>query len=314
MNSITKTLTIGGNKMPSFRSKFCRILTKYLVAPKFNPNKTIDEARRGMESLTKLASLPSKTKVKKITFNSISAEWICANEAHDDRVILYLHGGGYNICSPNTHRELAAHISMASGAKVLLPDYRLAPEQPFPSALEDATSAYRWLLDTGLTSENIAIAGDSAGGGLSIATSISLRDAGEPSPASIACISPWTDLEMSGNSINTHAEIDPMLNLQSMKIMASNYIGEGDPRSPLISPIYADLKGISPLLIHVGSDEMLLDDSKRIAEKAKSAGVDVTLKIYDQMWHAFHLNARLMPEAKNAIEALGSFIRKHFEK
>lgn len=314
MNSITKTLTIGGNKMPSFRSKFCRILTKYLVAPKFNPNKTIDEARRGMESLTKLASLPSKTKVEKITFNSISAEWICANEAHDDRVILYLHGGGYNICSPNTHRELAAHISMASGAKVLLPDYRLAPEQPFPSALEDATSAYRWLLDTGLTSENIAIAGDSAGGGLSIATSISLRDAGEPSPASIACISPWTDLEMSGNSINTHAEIDPMLNLQSMKIMASNYIGEGDPRSPLISPIYADLKGISPLLIHVGSDEMLLDDSKRIAEKAKSAGVDVTLKIYDQMWHAFHLNARLMPEAKNAIEALGSFIRKHFEK
>lgn len=314
MNSITKTLTIGGNKMPSFRSKFFRILTKYLVAPKFNPNKTIDEARRGMESLTKLASLPSKTKVEKITFNSISAEWICANEAHDDRVILYLHGGGYNICSPNTHRELAAHISMASGAKVLLPDYRLAPEQPFPSALEDATSAYRWLLDTCLTSENIAIAGDSAGGGLSIATSISLRDAGEPSPASIACISPWTDLEMSGNSINTHAEIDPMLNLQSMKIMASNYIGEGDPRSPLISPIYADLKGISPLLIHVGSDEMLLDDSKRIAEKAKSAGVDVTLKIYDQMWHAFHLNARLMPEAKNAIEALGSFIRKHFEK
>jgi acetyl esterase/lipase len=119
---------------------------------------------------------------------------------------------------------------------------------------------------------------------------------------------------MSGNSIKTHAKIEPMLNLQSMKIMASNYIGEGDPRSPLISPIYADLKGISPLLIHVGSDEMLLDDSKRIAENAKSAGVDVTLKIYDQMWHAFHLNARLMPEAKNAIEELGSFIRKHFEK
>ena len=300
--------------MPSFRSKFCRILTKYLVAPKFNPKKTIDEARRGMENLTKLASLPSKTKVEKITFNSISAEWICADEVHEDRVVLYLHGGGYNICSPNTHRELAAYISMASGAKVLLPDYRLAPEHPFPSALEDATSAYRWLLDTGLTSENLAIAGDSAGGGLSIATSISLRDAGEPSPASIACISPWTDLEMSGNSIKTHAKIEPMLNLQSMKIMASNYIGEGDPRSPLISPIYADLKGISPLLIHVGSDEMLLDDSKRIAENAKSSGVDVTLKIYDQMWHAFHLNARLMPEAKNAIEALGSFIRKHFEK
>jgi acetyl esterase/lipase len=284
------------------------------VAPKFNPNKTIDETRKGMESLSKLASLPSKTKVEKITFNSISAEWICANEAHEDRVILYLHGGGYNFCSPNTHRELAAYISIASAAKVLLPDYRLAPEHPFPSALEDATSAYRWLLDTGLTGKNIAIAGDSAGGGLSIATSISLRDAGDPSPASIACISPWTDLEMSGNSIKTHSGIEPMLNLQSMKIMASNYIGDGDPRSPLISPIYADLKGISPFLIHVGSDEMLLDDSTRIAEKAKNAGVDVTLKIYDQMWHVFHLNARFMPEAKNAIEDLGSFIRKNFKK
>jgi acetyl esterase/lipase len=282
------------------------------VASKFNPNKTIDEMRRGMESLTKLARLPSKTKVEKVSFNGISAEWICAKEAHEERVILYLHGGGYNTCSPNTHRELAAHISMASGAKVLLPDYRLAPEHPFPSALEDATSAYRWLLDTGLTSRNISIAGDSSGGGLSIATSISLRDAGDPSPASIACISPWTDLEMSGNSIKTHAIIDPLLNLQILKIWASNYIGDNDPCSPLISPIYADLRGISPLLIHVGSDEMLLDDSTRIVKKAKSADVDVKLKIYNHMWHVFHLNAKLMPEAKNAIEELGSFLRKHF--
>jgi acetyl esterase/lipase len=299
--------------MPSFRSKFCRLLTKCLVALKFNPNKTIDEMRKGTESLAKLASLPSDTKAEKITLNSISAEWICAKEAQEDRVILYLHGGGYNICSPNTHRELAAHISMASGAKVLLPDYRLAPEHPFPSALEDATSAYQWLLDTGLTGGDISIAGDSAGGGLSIATSISLRDAGEPSPASIVCISPWADLKMSANSIKTHAEIDPMLNLQLLKIMASNYIGDGDPHSPLISPIYADLKGIPPLLIHVGSDEILLDDSTRLAERAKGAGVDVTLNIFNQMWHVFHLTARLMPEAKNAIKDLGSFIRKHFE-
>jgi acetyl esterase/lipase len=282
------------------------------VAPKFNHNKTIDEWRSGMESLTKLARLPSKTRVEKITLNSISAEWICAKDASEDMVVLFLHGGGYNAGSPNTHRELAANISMASGAKVLLPDYRLAPEHPFPSSLEDATSVYRWLLNTGLTGKNIAIVGDSAGGGLSIATSISLRDTGEPSPASIVCLSPWTDLEMSGNSIKTHAEIDPMLNLKFLKIMASNYIGDADPRSPLISPIHADLKGISPLLIHVGSDEMLLDDSTRIAEKAKNAGVDIRLKIYNQMWHVWHLNARLMPEAKNAIEELGSFIRRNF--
>jgi len=330
--------------MPSFRSKFCRILTKYLAAAKFNPNKTIDEMRRVAESLTWLARLPSNTKVEKIAINypaasngvssgnyyrpkgrgikplsaegglnSLSAEWICATDARQDRAILYLHGGGYNICSPNTHRELAANISKASGAKVLLPDYRLAPEHPFPSALEDAILAYRWLLDTGFTGAKIAIAGDSAGGGLSIATSVSLRDAGEPSPASIACISPWTDLEMSGNSIKTQAEIDPMVNLELLKIMASNYIGDAAPRSPLISPIYADLQAIPPLLIHAGSDEMLLDDSKRIAEKAKRSGVDVRLKIYDQMWHVFHLNARLMPEAKHAINELGSFIRQHYD-
>jgi len=299
--------------MPSYRSKFCRLLTKYLASAKGNPNKTIDEMRRATENLARLASLTSNTKVEKIALNSISAEWICAPDAHEDRVILYLHGGGYNICSPNTHRELATNISKASGATVLIPDYRLAPEHPFPGALEDATIAYRWLLDNGFTGSKIAIAGDSAGGGLSIATAISLRDAGGPSPASIACISPWTDLSMSGNSIKTQAEIDPMINLQLLKIMASNYIGDAAPRSPLISPLYADLKAISPLLIHVGSDEMLLDDSIGIAEKAERSGVDVTLKIYDHMWHVFHLNARLMPEAKHAIKELGSFIRKHYD-
>jgi len=291
---------------------FCRLFIKYLVATKFNPKKTIDEIRKGAERLTKLTGFPSQTRVEKIQLNNISAEWVCANKAREDVAILYLHGGGYNFCSPNTHRELAAYISMASSAKVLLLDYHLAPEHPFPAALDDATIAYRWLLKNGFSGKNIALAGDSAGGGLAIATSISLRDGGNPPPSSIACISPWTDLAMSGNSIKTHAGIDPMLNLQSMKLMASNYIGQNDPRNPFISPIYADLEGIPPTLIHVGSDEMLLDDATRIAEKAKSAGVDVTLKIYDKMWHVWHLNAKLMPEAKNAVKEFGSFIRSHF--
>jgi monoterpene epsilon-lactone hydrolase len=298
--------------MPSLRSRFCRLLIKYLVAKKFNPNKTIDEIRRGAESLTKLTGFPSQTRVEKIQLNNISAEWVFANEAREDRAILYLHGGGYNFCSPNTHRALSAYISMASRAKVLLLDYHLAPEHRFPAALEDATLTYRWLLKNGFSDKNIALAGDSAGGGLAIATSVSLRDDGNPPPSSIACISPWTDLTMSGDSIKSHAVIDPMLNLQSMILMASNYIGENDPRHPLISPIYANLHGIPPTLIHVGSDEMLLDDSRRMAEKAKGAGVDVTLKIYDKMWHVWHLNAKLMPEAKNAVKEFGSYIRKHF--
>jgi monoterpene epsilon-lactone hydrolase len=300
--------------MPSFRSKFCRMLIKYLVATKFNPSKTIDEMRRGAESLSKLAGLPRNTKVEKIKLNSFSAEWVCAQDAREDRVILYLHGGGYNICSPNTHRELAANISMASRATVILPNYHLAPEYPFPRALEDATLTYRWLLNNGFGGEHIALAGDSAGGGLSLATSILLRDSGDPPPSSIACISPWTDLQMSGNSIKTHADIDPMLNFRLMALMASNYIGDNDPRNPLISPIYANLKEISPMLIHIGSDEMLFDDSTRIAKKAKSAGVDVTLKKFNKMWHVWHLTAKLMPEAKNAITEIGSFIQKHFAK
>jgi epsilon-lactone hydrolase len=298
--------------MQCLRSRLCRLLIRHLAERRFNSDRTVIEIRRGAERLAKLTRLPSRARVERIESDSISGEWVCAKEAREDRAILYLHGGGYNFGSPDTHRELAACISMASSASVLLLDYHLAPEHPFPAALEDAVFAYRWLLKNGFTGGKIALAGDSAGGGLAIATSISLRDEGNPPSSSIACISPWTDLEMSGDSIKTHAAIDPMLNLRSMELMASNYIGGNDPRNPLISPIYADLEGIPPTLIHVGTDEMLLDDSTRIAERAKNAGVDLTLKIYDKMWHVWHLNARFMPEAKNAVKEFGSFIRRHF--
>ncbi len=298
--------------MPSLRSKFCRFLTRVFMAPIFDPNKSIEETRRGMERLSKFTSLPSKTRVTKIQLNGISAEWIYGEAARKDSVILYLHGGAYNICSPNTHRETAAHIAHASGAQVLLPDYRLAPEHPFPSALQDATEAYRWLLDSGFKSGHIALAGDSAGGGLAIATALALREAGVSPPAAIACISPWTDLALTGESIKTKAQADPLLNLPVLKRMAANYFGDRNPRSPLISPIYADLREISPLLIQVGSDEILLDDSTRMAREASAAGVRVTLKIYSQLWHVFHFNAKLMPEAKAAIAELGAFIQAHF--
>ena len=298
--------------MLSIRSRLCRVLTKLLVAPKFDPNIPIEKARKGMEDLTKFAHLPSNTKVEQVIIDGIAAEWVYGNSAKEDKVVLYLHGGGYNMCSPNTHRELAAHISNYSGARVLVPDYRLAPEHPFPCGLEDATSAYRWLLGRGFSGENIAIAGDSAGGGLSIATAILLRDTGDPPPASIACISPWTDLALTGDSIKTNSKVDPMLNVESLKAKADNYAGNADPRSPLISPLYADLSGLSPLLIHVGSDELLFQDSVRIAKKAENAGVSVSLKIYDHLWHVFHLNAKLMPEAKSALADFGSFITKHF--
>ena len=283
-----------------------------MVAPKLNNTRSITDARKGLENIAKFAKLPPQTQVENFTIERMAAEWVHVNTVREDRVILYLHGGGYNVGSPNTHREMVAHISKASGAKVLLIDYRLAPEHPFPAALEDAASAYRWLLENGLEGKNIAIAGDSAGGGLSLATAISIRDAGDPLPSSIACISPWTDLMFTGNSSKTNSEIDPMIKAHSGMILAKNYIGDNDPRNPLISPLYADMRGLPPILIHVGTDEILLDDSKRVAQKAQDAGVDVALKIYDRLWHVFHMNVNAMPEAKDAVNAFGSFIKKRF--
>jgi acetyl esterase/lipase len=288
------------------------MVIKHFLAPKFHARKTLAEKRQVVENFAKWAVLPSDARVEKIQIGGIYAEWVSVKDVFEDKIILYLHGGGYNICSPNTHRELCAHISRAGSARVLLLDYRLAPENPFPAALDDAVSAYRWLLENGYSSKNIAIAGDSAGGGLSIAASIALRDQGDPAPSSIACMSPWTDLGMSGASIKTHAGIDPVVTLEALQLMASNYIKGNGPRTPLISPVFADLKGLSPLLCHAGSAEMLLDDSLRVVEKAKNQGVDATLNIYDRMWHVWHLSARLMPEAQKAVKEFGSFIRSHF--
>jgi acetyl esterase/lipase len=298
--------------MPSFRSNIFRMLIKYYLAPKFHAQKTINAQRTALEKLTKWTRLPVNTSVDKVQIKELAAESVSADNVAEGNIILFLHGGGYCTCSAGTHRELAAHISGASRARVLLPDYRLAPENPFPAALDDALSVYRWLLTRGYSNENISIAGDSAGGGLSIAASVALRDQGDPAPSSIACISPWTDLALSGDSIKTHAGIDPMLKHATLQLMASNYIANNDPRTPLISPLYADLKGLPPLLCQVGSDEILWDDSRRIVAKAQNEGVDATLKIHDRMWHVWHLTARIMPEAQRAIEELGHFVRNHF--
>jgi acetyl esterase/lipase len=287
------------------------MLSKRLIGASIDPSITIDEMRLGLEKATKFSFLPTKTKVDQVVYNNISAEWISSKNANEENVVLYLHGGGYNLGSPLTHREFAAHMSNASRAKVLLPDYRLAPENPFPAALEDAIASYQYLLDNGYATNKIAIAGESAGGSLTLATCLSLRDQNKPLPSSLTCLSPWTDLEMTGNSIRTLADIDPIVKLASVKMQASNYIGTNDPKSPFISPIHADFTDFPPILIHVGSDEMLLDDSKRVANKARQAGVNVTLKIYDEMWHFFHVFYRLMPEAKAATKEVGMFIQKN---
>jgi acetyl esterase/lipase len=241
----------------------------------------------------------------------VRAEWIVAPGAVQERVVLYLHGGGYVVCSVATHRDLMARLSRAAGARALGVEYRLAPEHPFPAAVEDATAAYRWLVASGVQPARIAIAGDSAGGGLTVATLVALRDAGDPLPAAAVCLSPWVDLEGIGDSMTTKAAVDPFVRNDMIQFLAQQYLGDRNPRTPLAAPLYANLHGLPPLLIQVGTAETLLDDSTRLAERAKAAGVQVTLDVWDDMIHVWQLFAPVLPEGQQAIERLGAFIREH---
>ena len=243
--------------------------------------------------------------------NGIPSEWVIPGAAPDDGAILYLHGGGYTIGSIKTHRGMVSHISKAAGMRALLIEYRLAPEHPFPAAVEDSVAAYRWLLKAGIPPARIAVAGDSAGGGLTVATMVKLRDEGEPLPAAAVCLSPWVDMEGIGESMSSRAEVDPIVERDPLLEMASAYLGGTDPRTPLAAPLYADLKGLPPMLIQVGTSEVLLDDSTRLAERAKEAGVDVTLEPWDDMVHVWHFFASMVPEGRDAVDRIASFIHKH---
>jgi phosphinothricin tripeptide acetyl hydrolase len=270
---------------------------------------TTAERRAQYERAEKVFPTPPDVKVERVSAPAAPAEWLRPPSAAPGRVVLYLHGGGYVIGSPRSHRHLAAAIAGAAGASALLLDYRLAPEHPFPAAVEDATAAYRWLLDQAIAPEHIVIAGDSAGGGLTVATLLALREARVPLPAGGVCISPWVDLTCSGASYATKAAADPIVRRASVEEMARAYLGATPPRTPLASPLFADLRGLPPLLIHVGSDEVLLDDAVRLAERAKAGGVDATLEIYDRMIHVWHWFLPMLDEAQTAVEAIGRFVR-----
>ncbi len=239
------------------------------------------------------------------------AEWIEAADADTTRVVLYLHGGGYVAGSIDSHRNLTGHLAQAIGCRVLALDYRLAPEHPHPAPVDDAVAAVRWIVAQGVSPEHIAVAGDSAGGGLTVATLLALRDAGDPLPGAAVCISPWVDMEFTGASMTTRADADPMVTPGSIGQMAAMFLGEGgDVRDPLAAPLHADLAGLPPLLIHVGDAEVLLDDSTRLAAKAEEAGVDVTLEVWPEMVHVWHASAGYVPESDAAIAAIAEFLRE----
>ena len=297
--------------MSSFRSHILhRTLQRVISAT--NINLTVQEQRTEMDVLARRGiRTPRGVTVRTVQAGGVHSEWITPVEADPSRTILYLHGGGYCICSLDTHRGLASRLALAARARVLTIDYRLAPENPFPAALEDALSAYRWLLALGIPANRIAVGGDSAGGGLTLSTTVSLREAGDPLPATLCLISPWTDLTLSGESHRTRKSVDPIFGGETGSLeFGPAYLGVHDPANPLISPLFADLHGLPPTLIHVGSDEILLDDSTRLVEKARQAGVNVSIEIWQGMWHVFQAFAPFVPEAQQSIEKLGSFIQK----
>ena len=256
------------------------------------------------------APAPAGVTCTPVEAGGVSAEWSVADGAAEDKVILYVHGGGYVMGSAGSHRDVTGRLSKASGARVLSLNYRLAPEHPFPAPVDDAVAAYRWLLAQGISSSNVAIAGDSAGGGLAFATLLALRDAGDPVPAAGVGISPWVDMEGTGESMTTRAAVDPVVQKEGLLEMAKLYLGDADPKNPLAAPLHANLAGLPPLLIHVGDAETLLNDATRITERARKAGVDVTLKIWDEMPHVWHMFAPILPEGQQAIEEIGAFFKE----
>jgi acetyl esterase/lipase len=272
---------------------------------------SFEERRSNFEEQISQLPVAESVSCEPVSAGGIPAEWIVPAEAPKRKVILYLHGGGYCIGSINTHRGMVSHIARVAETRALLIDYRLAPENPFPAALEDSTAAYKWLLSQGIVAGDIIIAGDSAGGGLTISTLVSLKEKGIPSPAAAVLISPWVDLAITGDSIISKADIDPMVTKEGLIEMAEAYMGDTDPRTPLASPLFADLEDLPPMLIHVGTAEILLDDAIRIFDHARKAGVEVTLNKAEGMCHVWHFFTIMLPEALEAIEEVARFMRKH---
>jgi acetyl esterase/lipase len=267
------------------------------------------ERRERLDSLGKRYPIPSDIGLQEVDANGVPAEWSAAPAADSSRAILFLHGGGYISGSIDSHRPLATAIGQAAGSRTLALGYRRAPEHPFPAALEDTVRGYRYLLEQGIAPSRIAIAGDSAGGGLTIALMVAARDRGLPLPCCGWCISPWVDLENDSPSMMTKAAVDPLIQKPYLMDLAKAYLGASPPRTALASPLFADLEGLPPVLIQVGSAETLLDDSVRLCGALGSADVVVTLEVWPDMIHAFPLFHEQLAAGRRALARAGEFIR-----
>lgn len=275
---------------------------------------SIPELRKKTEKSGRMfGKLPANIELLPVTINNIYAEWILPPQAPKDKVILYFHGGGYVIGSPQSHRIHVSKVVKGSCIKALVFDYRLAPEHPFPAAIDDALSVFQWLLDLKFSPENIIFMGDSAGGGLCLATLLALRDKKKPLPKAAIALSPWTDLKNTGQSLTSNAKVDALTWKESWTIFSHYYVKDKDPEHPWISPLYGNLDNLCPLLIYVGEDELLRDDSIRFAQKVKDTGGDVKLVVKEGMFHCYPVCSPLFSEAKEAMENICSFIKNHLD-
>ncbi len=295
--------------MPSSRSQLVSFFLKRLVKPRGRQPFDVERVRRAAESALSLARWVHRgVLVRPGQLGSLSGEWLHPSGA-SQTIILYLHGGGYFFGSPLTHRALTSTLARMSLSKVFALRYRLAPEHPFPAALEDALSAYRHLLDQGQPADQIVLAGDSAGGGLTLATLVQIQQNGWPLPAGGVCFSPWTDLAGTGFSLRRNDPSCAMFHGDAIIRSASLYVGRTDPRHPLVSPLYANLEGLPPLLVQVSDSEVLFDDSRRLVEKARQQGILTELGVWSGQPHVWQLFAGFLPEAGESLGRAAQFIR-----
>jgi acetyl esterase/lipase len=289
------------------------LMERLRAVPKGGADIDFGKARAALEKQTAKAPLHEGTTTTPVDAGGVKAEWVDpATPPTNGRAILYLHGGGYVMGSIGSHRALASHLAAAADARVLLIDYRLAPEDPYPAGLDDAVAAWRWMVGPGGADRSRSIvAGDSAGGGLTAATVLALKQAGDAGPAGVVCISPFVDMEATGESHTTKADADPVVGGDGLKAMATAYLGSsGDARDPFVSPIHGDWTGAPPMLIHVGTNEVLLDDSRTLTKVCRDAGVEVTLEEWDGMVHVWHSFYGLIDDAERAVDRIGEWVKE----
>lgn len=298
----------------SRRARIVRSISGAYLGLKDTKTADVRKSRRLFDRIAGLAPVADRVRVERTSIAGLESEWHSPVTPVDGKVLLYLHGGAYILGSCLSHRNLVSHMARYAGIRALVPEYRLAPEHRFPSAVEDAAAVYRALLNDGFAPNNIVVSGDSAGGGLTMAMLLTLRDAGDPMPAAAFLLSPWLDLTTSGESMQTRREQDPWFHEDDIDLVARYYCSEDQLGHPLVSPVFADLRGMPPVHVQVGDDEILLSDATRLAHGLREAGSDVQIDVYDDMWHVFQMFVQIVPESRDALKTLCRAMQEELSK